>query len=397
MPRYRFHSVDATGANQVGEVDANDPEAAFARIERRGLSVELLEEVPAADREAGELSREDVADFARQLGGLARSGVPLHTALRALADEMPAGNLRSLFRAVSTNIARGMPLEEAIDQQSHRFPAHVRGLVLAGARSGKLGEILSEFSEHEESAADVQRRLWLNLSYPIILVVAACLLFVLLAKYIVKDFESIFTDFGLDLSDLTKNVIRASTAVNRLGPWIILGPLIAFLSLWMLERLALGAAAQRRLLVQMPLFGGLWKWSALAEFAHLLGVLVESEMPLPEAVILSGKGCHDPSLSEASERIAEAVANGQPLSHAITQRTEFPPGFAQMLHWAESSRSLPETLHMAAEIYESKARTHASVVGTVISVMTIILIVFGVVYVYAALFYPLYQLIERLS
>src|SRR5262249_44721428 len=154
------------------------------------------------------------------------------------------GNLRTLFRSVSTNIEGGLPLEEAIEQQSQRFPAHVRGLVLAGARSGKLGEILSEFSEYEDSAADVRRRLWLSLTYPIILILASGLLFVLLAKYIVKDFESIFTDFGLDLPEITKNVIRGSTAVNRLGPWIILGPLIAFLSLWMLERLALGAAAQ---------------------------------------------------------------------------------------------------------------------------------------------------------
>ena len=54
----------------------------------------------------------------------------------------------------------------ASSDQEGRIPPHLRGLVAAGVRSGRLGEVLGEFSEYATIGIELRRRLWLNLAYP---------------------------------------------------------------------------------------------------------------------------------------------------------------------------------------------------------------------------------------
>jgi general secretion pathway protein F len=273
----------------------------------------------------------------------------------------------------------------------------VQGLVIAGTRSGRLGEVLSEFAEYDEAGAELRRRLWLSLSYPIILMVTAGLLFIILSKYVVQGFASIFADFGVDLPAMTVGLIKMSNSFNKAGPWLAIGPLLVIVLFFLVERLALGPAQRRRLAFELPLFGKLWKWSALAEFSHLLGVLLEGELPLVDSLKMASAGTHDAALVEASRRMAVDIQNGEALGTAVSRRPEFPFGYAHILQWAEAHQSLPDALHMAGEIYHARAQTQATFVGVICSIVTVIFVILGVTSVYIALFFPLIQLISKLS
>ena len=45
-------------------------------------------------------------------------------------------------------------------------------------------------------------------------------------------------------------------------------------------------------------------WTSLAEFFHLLGLLLESGIPLLEALKLAGDGIRDPDIKTTAERLA---------------------------------------------------------------------------------------------
>jgi type II secretory pathway component PulF len=397
MPRYRFEALDESGARKADEVVANSPEDAFARLEVRGISVESLQEVTNGSRRGRELSREEVAEFAQQIAGLAHSGLPIQQALRALGEELPSKGLKRVFAEVASDLEAGKSLEKAISSESHRFPPHIRGLMLAGTRTGRLGEILSEYTQYDDSNASLRRKLWLSLSYPLMLVIAASTLFVILAKFVVLDFAHIFKDFGIELPFMTVGLIKAATAINKAGPWLVVGPLLALGAIWTLEHIAMGPAQRRRLAFEMPLFGDLWKWSSLSEYSHLLGLLLDSELPLTEALPLAGEGAQDPALTDASRFMAADIEAGESLATAVAQRQEFPYGYAQILAWAELHQTLPDALHMAGDIYEARARAQAAFVGTAFSIATVVFVISGVVYVNIALFYPMLQLLHRLA
>src|SRR5256885_6967362 len=98
------------------------------------------------ERGALRLSSQDAAQLSEQIAGLTRAGLPLAPGLRALAEEMPAGRLRRMLGAVSRSLTQGASLDEAIAAQGGALPAHLRGLVLAGERTGRTGEVLGRFA-----------------------------------------------------------------------------------------------------------------------------------------------------------------------------------------------------------------------------------------------------------
>jgi type II secretory pathway component PulF len=135
---------------------------------------------------------------------------------------------------------------------------------------------------------------------------------------------------------------------------------------------------------------------SLAEFCHLLALLVEGRLPLAEALKLTGQGVEDASIDQDCHVMAARIEAGEALSQAMARRPRFPIGLPRLIRWAENQKSVPEVLHMAGSMFEARARAHSSYVGIVLNVLCV-LVVFCMLLVVPALFTPLITLMSRLS
>ena len=135
---------------------------------------------------------------------------------------------------------------------------------------------------------------------------------------------------------------------------------------------------------------------SLAEFCHLLALLVEGRLPLGEALKLTGQGVEDASIERDCKLMAQRIEAGEPLSQAMAGRRRFPIGLPRLVRWAENQKSVPEVLHMAGSIFEARARAQSTFVGVVLNFLCVIM-VFCMILVVPALFTPLMTLISRLS
>ena len=95
----------------------------------------------------GKLSGQESAELAAHVAGLTKAGLPLAGGLRALAGELPRGRLARAVARLAAILQEGTPLDEALARPEVRLPAHVRGLIMAGVRSGRLPRMLEEFVE----------------------------------------------------------------------------------------------------------------------------------------------------------------------------------------------------------------------------------------------------------
>ena len=119
------------------------------------------------------LSGAETVELSRQIAGLASAGLPLAHGLMALGEELPRGRLRRSMNDLAKTLESGTTLDQALAQQGDRIPPHLRGLVIAGLRSGRLGDTLRRFSEYVAIGTELQRRLWLSLAYPILTICTA--------------------------------------------------------------------------------------------------------------------------------------------------------------------------------------------------------------------------------
>jgi general secretion pathway protein F len=343
----------------------------------------------------GRLTGAEAAALSDQIAGLAKARLPLASGLVALGEELPRGRLRRSMNELARTLEKGVPLEQAVESQQGKIPPHLRGLVIAGIRSGDVGDVLSRFTEYVSVGTELKRRLWLSLAYPVLTVSIAFLLFVLVCVVVVGQFETLYRDFGIPLPRLTIALLFVGRIVNSV--W---GPLLATVAVvfgsWLAAHAFLSPSVRRSLAGRPPLLGTVWRSTSLAEFCHLLALLLESRLPLPEALRLAGEGVQDADVDAACRQMECRVESGRTLAHAIAELRYFPAGLARLLHWAEREQALPEVLHMAGSMFEARARSYSAFVGTVLNVLCAVL-VFGMILIVPALFAPLFTLISRLA
>ncbi len=344
----------------------------------------------------GMLTHDETVQLTEQIAGLASSGLPLGPGLAALGSELPRGRLRASLFDLSTALSQGKPLNAAIEEQKHRIPPHLRGLVLGGLRTGRLGDILGRFSGYMGIGTELKRKLWLSLAYPILSILVALTLFVFVNVVLVSQFERIFKDFGIPLPKLTISMLLVSH-VFRAGWPALLIVAVGIVMLWLVLRVVLRPPAHRSLATKIPVVGKVWRYTSWAEFCHLLALLLESQLTLPEALRLAGEGVQNTDLDRACLLMADEVEQGQTLAHAMSSRPELPLGLARLLRWATKQNAIAEILHMAGEMFEARAKSQALFAGTVMAVLSVVIVLWGVFSVVGGLMLPMVTLISKLS
>jgi type II secretory pathway component PulF len=346
--------------------------------------------------EKGQLTEQETATLTEQIASLTRAGRPLGPGLVALGRELPHGRFRSSLMGLADELEKGRSLDEAMSEQNDRIPPHLRGLVLGGIRSGRLGDVLGRFSGYVSIGTELSRKLWLSLAYPMMSIFAAVALFIFVNAVVVGQFEKIFRDFGVPLPKVTIAMLMFSHALrNGWEGFVFLAALAVVL--WLAFRLFLKPAIRRSLACKVPVVGAVWKYTSWAEFCHLLALLLESDLPLPEALRLTGEGVRNSDLEQACNLMASDVEDGQTLAQSMQLRGQLPAGLARLLQWSADQGAIADILHMAGEMFEARARGQATFAGTVMAVLSVVLVLWGIFTVVGGLMLPMITLISKLS
>src|SRR5947199_5537935 len=94
------------------------------------------------------MNPDDLIALNEEIAGMARAGLPLDQGLSALAREMGHGRLQKVTSAIADDLRAGRTLPEALERQEGRVPPYYAGLVAAGVRTGRVGEVLSTLTSY---------------------------------------------------------------------------------------------------------------------------------------------------------------------------------------------------------------------------------------------------------
>lgn len=337
-----------------------------------------------------ELSPEEAAELSARVAELTRAGLPLGSGLRALADELASRRLTPVLRGLADRLEAGDDLAAALHARGQNLPAHLRGLMLAGVRSGRLTEVLEEFVDIQQRQGELRRRVWLSLAYPCILSFFLVVLLVLAKLSVINGFASIFRDFGTELPDLTLFVLQAWGPLT----WLAAGLLAAAIGIPLLLWAFPGAGWIWRVAYWVPMLGPLLRWSHLAEFARLLGMLLEQQVALPDALRLCGAGLYNADLARGCRQAADDVAGGRPLDESLAARRQFPPSLVAVVRWGQQAPAVADAFRAGAEMLEGRARSQGALLEAVLLPIMFLVIVTAVGVVVTALLLPFIRLLQ---
>lgn len=357
MSAYRWEAVDGQGRVRQGVLDAQTPRAARDQLRAEGLTPTAISEASArADRLAGvRLPAPLLAMTTRQLATLTLSGMPLDQALAAVAEQADDARAARLATELRAQVAAGESLPAALARYPRAFSPLYRGLVGAGAETGRLAEVLARVADYLEAREALRQKVVLALIYPAIVTVIAFAVIAVLLAYVVPQVVSVYQQSRQTLPWLTQALI-ATSAFFRATGWLWLGVGVAAIAAF---AFALKRPAFRlrwhAFLLRMPVAGRLLRSLDTARFASTLAILTASGAPLLRSLDAAADVVQMLPLRAASLAAAALVREGVGLSRALREQQVFPPVLIHLVANGEQSGRLAPMLERAAGELERDA------------------------------------------
>src|SRR5215813_12595863 len=120
--------------------------------------------------------------FNQQFVTLIRAGLPILKGLDLLADRLTDPKLGAYIKSVRDEVRKGTLLSEAFRMQGV-FPKIYVTSVMAGEKSGSLGEVLDRYIAYQKLALAVRKKILVSLLYPAVLIFLVLCLIVFLVTF----------------------------------------------------------------------------------------------------------------------------------------------------------------------------------------------------------------------
>jgi len=333
--------------------------------------------------------------FNQQFVTLVRAGLPILKALDLLSDRLTDVRLAPHIKAVREEVRNGSLLSDAFARQGVFPPIYVTS-VLAGEKSGALGEVLDRFITYQKLALAVRKKLILSLVYPCILVVLVVCLMIFLITFVVPKFAELYSSMSAKLPAATEILIAVGTTARSYILFGFAGLVIAAVAFRYWSKTEKGEEKMDRLRLRTPVLGEIWIKYQVAQFSRVLGTLLVGGIPLMQALDTASSSLGTRLLKKTLGEAGKMVKEGQSLSSSLTKTKIFPGLSIDMIEVGESTGALPQMLASVAEFYEDDVNTRMSASLALIEPAIMIFMGMFVTFVLVALYLPIFSLADTL-
>ena len=382
---------DKSGKLVRGEMRAVSRTATVATLRRQGILANKVTKRRVSS--SGAIKQKDIAVFTRQLCAMMSAGVPLVQSVDVVARGHPNQRMMRMLNEVRMDIETGTSLSAALRKHRNQFDSLYCSLVEAGESGGVLEAMLERLAVYQERTMALKNKVRSALMYPTVLVVVSVAVLALIMTLVIPTFKSAFQSFGAELPAPTLMVMAISDFV--VAHWLTLlvglgGGVYSFFAVW--RRSETMQKLMDRLLLKLPVFGGLILKATIARWTRTLSTLSAAGVPLVEALGAVGGASGNVVFAEATEAIRREVRTGTSLTVAMQGTGVFTPMVLQVTAIGEESGSLDHMLGKAAEFYEEEVEEMVKGLSSLLEPFIMVVLGLTIGSIMIAMYLPIFKL-----
>lgn len=346
-------------------------------------SISLFNKVKAKDR----------VIFTRQLATLVKAGLPITQALATAIAQVGDKNFKSTLEKISASVEGGTSLADSFAQYPQIFNHVYVSLVHAGEESGTLDDTLQRLADQQEKEQQIISKIRGALVYPAIVLATIIAVLGFMLVSVTPQIEGLYKELDKDLPIITQVTLAISKFSIQYW-WLLLILLIAAIfGMRAYFNTPKGRKVWDKFKMNVPIFGMLFRKMYMARFCRTLGSLVNSGVPLLQALQISGDAINNVVLNEIVRKATGEVKTGKSLSSALKKNEYFLPLVSQMIKVGEDSGTLGEMLDKVASFYEDEVDQAVKNLSTIIEPVLMIVLGIMVAFIIIAILYPIYSLV----
>jgi type IV pilus assembly protein PilC len=403
MPEtYEYKGRDLSGKTVTGTLVADNQQLVLTRLREMGytpLQVGVKRE--GVNRNinlfGGRVKLKDLAVFSRQFSTMVNAGLPILRALSILETQSDNKKLRDTVTLVRTDIERGSSLSEALVKHPKVFSKLYVAMVKSGEAGGVLDQVLVRLADNIEREVSLRHRIRSAMTYPIVVLGFVTLILMAMLLFIVPQFRTIYDQLGGQLPLPTKLLMSLSDFVKTKFIFIIPATFLLVYLIKRFKRTQQGQEIWDRTKLKIPIFGSLFRKSALARFSRVLGVLNRSGVPILQSLDVVSETVNNTLMSKAIMDVQQAVKQGESLAKPLARHNVFPPMVVQMLAVGEETGALDTMLEKVAAFYDDEVTAAVDSLTSIIEPLMIFIVGGAVGLAVIALYLPMFNIINLIK
>lgn len=395
---FKFQAIDRAGQPISDQIEAENVSEASEQLRKRGLFIVSLDEATHrlamhSGRKGGKSKRlKNFALFCRQLQVLVSTGTPLVQSLQALERQIQDPNWCQVVSRLREQVEEGTPLSKAMGDFPEHFDRVSRSLIAAGESSGNFDMMLDRLATLLKKQVSIRANIIAALVYPCLLIVVSLGVLVVMMTFVLPRFADLFKTLDTPLPPTTKFLMAISNFTVGYW-WIVLAGAIAF---GFAAKIFLGSTQGKNLVdtvsISLPRFGKIMKNFATARVIRLLGTLIESRVPLIEALQLTGAATKNGHYIRLLEHAEDAVTRGESIAQAFEMPKLIDPSICEAIRNGERSGKVGVLLLNMSDFLDEENEVIVKSLTSIVE--PLILMVLGVLvgFVAISMFLPLFDL-----
>jgi type IV pilus assembly protein PilC len=359
MPIYTWKGINSYGDKRKGEVEAGDQAAALAQVKRLRIKDPIIKEKPKdifADIAIFQpkVTTKDIVVFTRMLSTMIDAGLPLVQSLEILEKQQENTTLKKVLFAIRSDVETGTTFADAMRKHPKVFDTLYSNMIEAGETGGILDTILSRLAMFMEKSAELKKKIKGAMTYPVICLGIALLILVVILVFVIPVFEEMFASLDSALPMPTQIVVIMSDFCKANFFYLMMGGVAVIYGIKKIYNTEKGRVRMDAMALRAPIVGTLVRKVAVAKFTRTLGTMLQSGVPILDALQVVAKTAGNKIIEAAVFRVADSIAEGRPISEPLEESGVFPNMVVQMINVGESVGALDTMLEKIADFYDGE-------------------------------------------
>lgn len=407
----KFFEVEymANGRRQKMTLKANNRSEAqaLAKTKKAGVIVKVGEtkSVPLEEQFADMISKASVllggskikinnliAAF-RQLSVMTNAGISIHDSIKEVSKSTEDKRLKAIFATLNDDLNQGQSLTDAITKFKGELGDVVIAMVKLGESTGNMSESLHKLSDILQEVWENQRKFKKALRYPIIVMSAMVIAFIILMIFVVPQFREIFEQLGAKLPLPTIILLSIESALSNYGLYILVGFIATIYTIRYLYKSNDDFKHKfDKFMLKVYLINKVIFYSTMNRFNLIFTELVRAGIPIADALETATLTVENQDIHDKLATIKIAVQRGVSLTEAFRDTQLYESMLIQMLSAGEKGGAIDAMLEKVTDYYKAKFSDLVDNISSYVEPIMLLFMAGMVILLALGIFMPMWDL-----
>jgi MSHA biogenesis protein MshG len=403
MPIFEYQGRDQTGKPVSGEGIAQSAENLSAQLFSRNItpiSITLKKQQEQSWKNVlGSFQRKKVSNtelslFTRQMYILIKSGVPIISAIKQMAENSRSKYFTQVLYDVLGYLEAGQNLSVSMQHYPDVFSPLVIGMIHTGESSGRLDEVFLHLTDYLELEGSTIKRVKSAIRYPSFVLGAIIVGVIIINIFVVPVFAKVFLRSNIPLPTVTLLLIKISNFFIEYWPYLLILFISIVITLSRYLKTPQGRLKWNKYQLRIPVIGVLLKRIILLRFAQTFAIVANSGISILEGLVLVGQSMTNQYARSEIVAMRDSIQHGNSILQAASACPLFSSIELQMLSVAEETGDLGPMLTSIASYHQREVDYDIKRLTDMMEPLLLIAIAFMVLLLALAVYMPIWNMIK---